>query len=481
MSKVQFFEFHDYVHYKRNCPKLTKKIKERHRTSSPNDEEPSKKTKHDETDFFYYSSLTRTIEYDMWLIDSGASRNMTGDRKNLSIMKEKETPHKVELGDKNSYAVKGIEKATIKMESGNSIHLSNFLYVPGLKKDLVSISCLEEKGDRVVFVDGKVIVWSKDSRIEDSRVIGIHEGILYKLLGHNTQVLVHDEIKPSELLHRRYAHLHYQAFPSIKHIVVGITELKSVHQGLCSGCALGKNITKPFPSNENRSKGILDLIHSYVCGPMLVKSLGVSIYYVMFIDDFSRKTWLCLLKTKDEVFRKFQEFKVEVENLTDKKIKLIRSNNGGEYTSKELVSFCKEVGIRRELIFPHNPQQNGVVERKHRTIEESVKEMMNDQNLSMFLWGEETMTVVYIQNRSPHRILKNMTPEEAFSRKKPSVEHLRIFGCLIYIHVPKDNKNNLEPSGKKGIFVGYSESSKSYKICVPGQKKVEISRDVTFD
>jgi hypothetical protein len=98
---------------------------------------------------------------------------------------------------------------------------------------------------------------------------------------------------------------------------------------VCRGCALGKNIKKPFPSSENRSKGILDLICSDVCGPMPVNSLGGSLYYVTFIDDFSRKTWLYLLKTKDEVFSKFQEFKVEVENLTDKKIKTIRSDNGG--------------------------------------------------------------------------------------------------------------------------------------------------------
>jgi transposase InsO family protein len=188
-----------------------------------------------------------------------------------------------------------------------------------------------------------------------------------------------------------------------------------IHEEVCRGCALGKNIKKPFPSSENRSKGILDLIHSDVCGPMTVKSLGGYLYYVTFIDDFSRKPWLYLLKTKDEVFSKIQEFKAEVDNLADKKIKTIISDNGGEYTSKELLSFCKEVGIRRELIVPHNPQLNGVVERNNRTIEELVKVMMNDQNLSMFLWGEAVMIVVYVQNRSPHRILKNMTLEEAFS------------------------------------------------------------------
>jgi hypothetical protein len=98
------------------------------------------------------------------VIDSGASRHMTGGRRNFSSMKE-ETPHKVELGDNNSYAVKGIGHVTIKMESSNSIHHSNVLYVPRLKKNLTYISCLEEKGDKVAFVDGKVLVWYKESKI----------------------------------------------------------------------------------------------------------------------------------------------------------------------------------------------------------------------------------------------------------------------------------------------------------------------------
>jgi transposase InsO family protein len=96
---------------------------------------------------------------------------------------------------------------------------------------------------------------------------------------------------------------------------------------------------------------------------------------------------LYLLNTKDEVVNKFQEFKEEIENLTNKKIKTLRIDNGGEYTSKEFVSFCKSEGIRRELNIPHNPQQNGVVERKNRSIEETIKALLNNQVLSMFLWG----------------------------------------------------------------------------------------------
>jgi hypothetical protein len=214
---------------------------------------------------------------------------------------------------------------------------------------------------------------------------------------------------------------------------------------------------------------------------MPVKSLGGSSYYVIFIDDYSRKTWLYLLKTKYRVFNKFQDFKAEIENLTNKKIKTLRTDNGGEYTSKEFVSFCKSAGIKRELIVPHNPQQIGVAKRKNRSIEETVKALLNNQGLSMFLWGETTMTTIYVQNRSPHHILKDMIPEEAFSGKKPNVENLRIFGCPVYSHIPKDKRNKLEPSGKKGIFVGYSDSSKAYRIYIPEQHKIEVSRDVTFN
>jgi hypothetical protein len=142
---------------------------------------------------------------------------------------------------------------------------------------------------------------------------------------------------------------------------------------------------QPFPSSNNRSKEIIDLIHSYVCGLMLVKYLGGSSYYKIFINDYSRKTWLYLLRTKDEVFNKFQEFKAEIENLTNKKIKMLRTDNGGEYTSKEFIAFCKSTGIRRELTIPHNSQQNGVAERKNISIEETVKALLNYQGLSMFL------------------------------------------------------------------------------------------------
>jgi hypothetical protein len=250
---------------------------------------------------------------------------------------------------------------------------------------------------------------------------------------------------------------------------------------VCNGCAQGKNIKNPFPKRHNKEKGVLELIHSDVCGLMLSSSISGYVYYVSFIDDYSRKTWVYFLKSKDEVFNKFKEFKALIENLSERKIKILRSDNGGEYTSKEFVNFCKVVGIKRELTTPYNPQQNRVAKRKNRTIMEAVKTMIHDQDLPMFLWAEATKTTVYVQNRLSHNELGFKTPEEMFSRKKPEVSHLKIFGCPVFIHIPKEKRNKLDPSGKNGIFVGYCEASKAFKIYIPGHHHIEINRDVTFD
>jgi len=176
-----------------------------------------------------------------------------------------------------------------------------------LKKNLVSIFCLEDKGDIIAFVDGKVLFWSKGSSIDGARVIWICDGRMYRLVSQPYQALVHDEINPSEVSHRRYGHCYYRALSDLSQIVSRVLELLTNNYDVCKVFALGKNIKKPFPNNDNRSKKTLDLIHYDVCGLTHMKSFGGSLYYVTFIDDFSHKTWIYLLNTKDKVFERFQE------------------------------------------------------------------------------------------------------------------------------------------------------------------------------
>jgi hypothetical protein len=204
-------------------------------------------------------------------------------------------------------------------------------------------------------------------------VIGVRENSLYRLTVRLVLALLHNTISLSELWHRRLAHLHYRALPALGKMVTGLPEIHIEHDGVCRDCALGKNVEGSFSSSDNISKGILDLIHTNVCGPMTIASLNEYLYYVLFIDDHSRKTWIYFLKTKDGVLARFQEFKAQVENLTGRRIRVLRSDNGGEYTSRDFNDFCIETGIKREYTIPYNPQHNGVVERKNRSIIEAPK------------------------------------------------------------------------------------------------------------
>jgi hypothetical protein len=134
--------------------------------------------------------------------------------------------------------------------------------------------------------------------IDSATVIGVREGGLYKLKVHTKQVPVHNIVSSSELWHRRLTHLNYKALPILSKMVTGPPNMQVEHDGVCKGCALGKNAKGKFSSNENRSKGILDIKHSNVCVQMTIPSLGNFLYYVIFIDDYSRKTMVLFLESK---------------------------------------------------------------------------------------------------------------------------------------------------------------------------------------
>ena len=192
--------------------------------------------------------------------------------------------------------------------------------------------------------------------------------------------------------------MHHIALGLLRHMVIGLPEFSTGQSDVCRGCALGKYTKTAFPSSDSRSAGTLDLIHSDLCGPMSSVSLRGYEYYVTFIDDHSRKTWIYFLKSKksEEVLQRFEEFKALVENQIRRKIRVLRSDNEGEYTSKEFDGFCKLEGIRRQLTVPYTPEHNGVAERKNRSIVGATRAMLHDQSLPFFLWAEACSTVVYL-------------------------------------------------------------------------------------
>jgi hypothetical protein len=161
-----------------------------------------------------------------------------------------------------------VGKSTYKLDLGTPMKMKYVLYVPGLKKNLLSISSLDKKGLRVAFIYGEVLKWHKGKTIEYAISIGTEEGGLYKLKGHSNAAFTHSTETPCELWHRILAHINYKALPYVRKVVIDLPEFKVDHEGVCKGCAKGKNIKNPFPKSDSKEEGILELIHSDVCGPM---------------------------------------------------------------------------------------------------------------------------------------------------------------------------------------------------------------------
>jgi hypothetical protein len=157
---------------------------------------------------------------------------------------------------------------------------------------------LDKKGFIVAFVDGKVIMWPRGKTFDDAIVIGVEYGGLYKLKGKSDSSMVHDTMNHIELWHRIFSYLHYKALLVVRNMVTGLPEIQADPDGVCKGCEEGKTMKQSFSNSDSRAKWVLDIVHLDMCGSMSETSLSGYVYYVYFIDDYSHKTWIYLLKEK---------------------------------------------------------------------------------------------------------------------------------------------------------------------------------------
>jgi hypothetical protein len=187
------------------------------------------------------------------------------------------------------------------------------------------------------------------------------------------------------------------------------------------------------------------------------------------------------LKEKTDVFNTFKQFRALVEKSTDRSIKCLRTDNGGEFTSVEFENYCKEAGIERHKTMVYTPQQNGVVERMNKTLLERARSMLSNAKLQQELWAEAVLTTCYLINRSPSTAINCKIPEEVWTGHSCDYSNLRIFGCDAYALISKDQRSKLDPRSKKYVFVGYGDGVKGYILWDPTSHKLIISRDVVFD
>ena len=208
---------------------------------------------------------------------------------------------------------------------------------------------------------------------------------------------------------------------------------------------------------------------------------GGKSYFLLLVDDYSRYMWVEFLTTKDEAFKCFKKVKVLAETEGRCRLRAFRSDRGGEFNSIEFKEYCDENGVKHFTTTPYTPQQNGVVERRNRTVVEMARCLLKSKKVPGEFWGEAVRTAVYLLNRAPTRSLQGRTPYEAWYNKKPKVHHLRTFGCVAHVKKVGPGISKLSDRSTMMVFIGYETGTKGYRFYEPVTKKLHISRDVMFE
>ena len=433
----------------------------------------------------YALATSRLNQRNSWIVDSGATCHICCNKKLFNEL-ELESSVEITLGDNTT--IKSSGSGTVKLQLDGSHRngiLHNVLFVPQLTFNLLSVTQTTKYGNRAVFYDTGCHIINND--VDEVIATATKHGSLYYLDCSSSNESVNSTIHTADVnkWHQRYGHLNVQSLKKLanEELVDGLNiDNIASDADICESCIKGKLHRTPFPSTGGkRADAPLELVHTDVCGKINTRSLGGAEYFLTFIDDHTRYIWVYMLKYKSEVFKRFVEWKSMVERSTGRKLKVIRSDNGGEYTSNEFKAYLTSEGIKHELTIPRTPEQNGVAERANRTLIESVRSMLIGTNLPQSFWAEALSTAVYLKNRSPTKIIKHKTPHEALFSSKPKVNHLRVFGCVCYAHIAKEERSKLDSKATKCVLLGYGSVIKGYRVYDIEDKRVFYSRDVVFN
>nr|GEW18960.1 hypothetical protein [Tanacetum cinerariifolium] len=402
---------------------------------------------------------------DKEVIDSGCSRNITGNMSYLSDFKELNGGYVAFGGNHKGGKIFG--KGKIKT---SKLDFDDVYFVKELKFNHFSVSQMCDKKNSVLFTDIECLVLSSpDFKLPDESQVLLRvprENNMYNVnlknivpSGDLTCLFAKATIDESNLWHRRMGHTN---FKTINKLVKG-----KQHKASCK--------TKPVIFVDQP----LFRLHIDLFGPTFVKSLNKKSYCLVVTDDYSRFTWVFFLATKDETSPILKTFITGLENQLSLKVKVIKSDNGTEFKNNDLNQFCGIKGIKRKFSVPRTPQQNGIAERKNKTLIEVARTMLANSLLPIPFWAEAVNTVCYVQNRvlvtKPH----NKTLYELLHGRTPSISFMRPFGCHVTI------LNTLDPLGKfkgkvdEGFLVGYSVSSKAFKEHDFDAKKPESKVNVS--
>ncbi|GJW11568.1 putative ribonuclease H-like domain-containing protein [Tanacetum coccineum] len=265
-------------------------------------------------------------------------------------------------------------------------------------------------------------------------------------------------------------------------LVDGLPKFKYGKDHLCSACERGKSKKASHPLKlvpSDHSK--LELLHMDLCGPMRVASINGKKYILVIVDDYSRYTWVYFLHSKDETPEIIKKFIAQAQLNYKAKVCKIRTDNGTEFKNATLKAHYEKLGIMQQFSTARTPQQNGVVERRNRTLVEAARTMLIFSRLPEFLWAEAVATACFTQNRSIIHTRHNKTPYELLRGRKPNVEYFHVFGSLCYPTNDRDDLGKMKPKADIGVFIGYSETSRGFRIYNRRTKKIMETINVKFD
>ena len=417
-----------------------------------------------------------------WWVDTGATRHVCSERNMFTTYHENVNGEQIFMRNSATSKVAGHGKIILKMTSGKELILNNVLHVPDIRKNLVSGSLLSKNGFKLVFESDKFVLIKNGVYIGK----GYLSDDLFKL---NVLIVVpttYDMNKNSDssvyicelnVWHNRLGHVNIESLRKLVQLNY-LPKLNFENNDKCQICVEAKLSKTSFPSIE-RSTEPLELIHTDVCDLKLVQTRGGKRYFITFIDDCTRFCYLYLMRSKDEAIEKFKIFKSEVENQLSKKIKVLRSDRGGEYESpfKEL---CAENGIIHQTTAPYSPQSNGIAERKNRTLKEMMNALLINSGLPQNLWGEAVLTANHILNKLPHKKL-DKTPYELWKGREPSFKYFKVWGCLAKVIVPAPKKVRIGPKTVDCVFIGYAQNSSAYRFLVQKSEIIDIHENTIIE
>ncbi|GJR71213.1 putative ribonuclease H-like domain-containing protein [Tanacetum coccineum] len=358
-------------------------------------------------------------------------------------------------------------KGTLKTDN---LDFEDVYFVNELNFNLFSVSQMCDKKNYVLFTDTECLVLSLNFKLPDENQILL-------------KIPRKDNMYSFDMKNIRLGHINFKNINKLvkDNLVRGLPTKHFENDQTCVACLKGKQHRASCKSKVlNPITKPLFMLHMDLFGPTFVSSLMHKKYCLVVTDDYSRFTWVFFLTTKDETSEILKSFIKEIENLVDKKVKIIRSDNGTEFKNKVMDDFCREKGIKREYSVARTPQQNGVAERRNRTLIEAARTMLADSKLPTTFWAEAVSTACYVQNRvlvvKPH----NKTPYELFRGFKPALSFMRPFGCHVTILNTLDSLGKFDGKSDEGFFVGYSLSSKAFRVYNTRTKRVEENLHIGF-